>query len=203
MREEHIYFNNGTDVLEGLYAVSAGTVGAVISHPHPLHGGDMRNSVVEILAATISNVGLATLRFNFRGVGKSGGAYDKGNGEKADVLAAISFMETKGIRDVITVGYSFGAWVNADVIPQNAILPAIFVSPPVDLFPFDLQTLRGRIGLIVSGDRDPFCPVERLKNVAGELNCRLEFISGADHFFRGEEDNLATCVGRYVLGAVS
>lgn len=203
MREQHILFNNGDNVLEGLYAASQGTMGAVISHPHPLYGGDMRNSVVEVLADTLSGAGLATLRFNFRGVGQSGGAYDDGNGEKSDVLAAVYFLGTQDIRDIIPVGYSFGAWVTAGIIPQKDMLPAIFVSPPVDLFPFDLQALRGRIGLILCGDRDSFCPAERLKMVAAELNCHLEFVSGADHFFQGKEADLASHIERFALRTVS
>jgi alpha/beta superfamily hydrolase len=198
MREQHIFFNHAAIPLEGLYAVSQGTLGAVISHPHPLHGGDMNNSVIEILAETISANGIATLRFNFRGVGRSKGVYNEGNGEKADVLAAVSFLEMQGIRDIFSVGYSFGAWVNAGIITQKDMLPGILISPPFDLFPFSIQTLRGKIGLIICGDRDPFCPAENLKKVASELKCRLELVADSDHFFKGKEMNLATCINRFL-----
>lgn len=202
MREQHIFFNQGAALLEGFYAASEGSTGAVISHPHPLYGGDMRNSVVQILAETLSANGIATLRFNFRGVGRSEGVYDEGKGERTDVLAAISFMEMQGIRNTIPVGYSFGAWVNAGIIPKQGLLPALFVSPPFGLFAFSIQTLRDRIGLIVCGDRDPYCPVEKLKTTAAELNSPLELVTDADHFFQGKEENLALCIDRFLLQAL-
>lgn len=183
--------------IEGLHARSPGAVGAVISHPHPLMGGDMGNAVVEILTDTLFAAGMSTLRFNFRGVGGSEGSFDDGRGEREDLLAALSFMEGEGVREILTAGYSFGAWVNAAVLDRRNLLPALFVSPPVDLLGFDFRPLRGKVGLIVCGERDPCCPVEKIRDIAAGLSCRLEIIPGADHFFQSRENGLAECVGDY------
>jgi alpha/beta superfamily hydrolase len=174
-------------------------MGAVISHPHPLMGGDMSNSIVETLAETLFAGGISTLRFNFRGVGKSSGTFDDGRGEQDDVLAAVSFMEEQGIREILLAGYSFGAWVNANILNRRNLLPALFVSPPINLFSFDFQTLRGKAGLIICGDQDPYCPTERIKSVAAEVACRLDIIPDADHFFQSRENDLAACVNNFAM----
>ena len=199
MKEEKVIFGQGNIRLEGLYANSGGAVGAVISHPHPLMGGDMSNPIVETLAETFFVAGISTLRFNFRGVGKSTGTFDDGRGEQEDVLAAVSFMEEQGVREVLLAGYSFGAWVNAGILSRRKLLPALFISPPINLFNFDVQALRGKVGLIVTGDRDPYCPTEKIKIVAAELDCRLHIIPDADHFFQSRENDLAACINDFAM----
>jgi alpha/beta superfamily hydrolase len=196
MEEKEVFFGKGNIRLEGLYANSGGAVGAVISHPHPLMGGNMDNSIVETLTETLFAGGISSLRFNFRGVGRSTGTFDDGRGEQDDVLAAVSFMEEQGIRNVLPAGYSFGAWVNAGILNQRNLLPAVFVSPPINLFSFDFQTLQGKVGLIVCGDQDPYCPTDTIKSVAAKLACRLEIIPNADHFFQLRENDLATCINK-------
>ena len=199
MEEKKVFFGQGNIRLEGLYANAGGAMGAVVSHPHPLMGGDMGNSIVETLAETLFAGGISTLRFNFRGVGKSTGSFDDGRGEQDDVLAAVSFMEEQGIREILLAGYSFGAWVNAGILNRRNLLPALFVSPPINLFYFDFQTLRGKAGLIVCGDHDPYCPTERIKGVAAELACRLDIIPDADHFFQSRENDLAECISDFAM----
>ncbi len=198
MEEKKVFFGPEDVRLEGLYANSGGAVGAVVSHPHPLRGGDMNNPIVDILAKAFFATGISTLRFNFRGIGKSSGTHDAGRGEQDDVLAAISFMEEQGMREIMLAGYSFGAWVSAGILNQRNLLPAVFVSPPVDLFSFDLTTLRGKVGIIICGDRDKYCPTDRIKIVAAELACRLDIIPGADHFFQSRENDFAACVKDYM-----
>lgn len=199
MEEGKVFFGQGNIRLEGLYANSGGAMGAVITHPHPLMGGDMNNSIVEILAETLFAGGISTLRFNFRGVGKSTGTFDDGRGEQDDVLAALSFMEEQGIREILLAGYSFGAWVNASIINRRNLLPALFVSPPINLLSFDFQTLRGKAGLIICGDQDPYCPTEKIKSVAAEIACRLDIIPDADHFFQSRENDLAACINDFAM----
>ncbi len=194
MKEQRIWIGTGDIRLEGLYAPSGGAAGAVISHPHPLMGGAMDNPVVEILAETLNAGGISTLRFNFRGVGMSTGSFDEGRGEQEDLLAAITFMEEQGIREILPAGYSFGAWVIAGVLNRRDLLPALFVSPPINLLRFEFQTLRGKVGLIICGDRDRFCPLEGIKDAAAELSSRLDVIPDEDHFFRSGRQDLAACI---------
>ena len=191
MTEERVFFGEGQVRLEGLFAAAGGTRGAVISHPHSLMGGDMWNPVVETVAQALFASGISTLRFNFRGAGGSGGRFDEGRGEQEDLLSAIAFLEDRGLKEILPAGYSFGAWVTAGVLGRRALAPALFVAPPIELFPFDMETLQGRVGLIVCGDRDPYCPADGVRIMAAALSCRLEFIPGADHFFLSRETDLA------------
>lgn len=194
MDEQKIFFGKENIRLEGLYAPSGGILAAVISHPHPLMGGEMGNPVVEILSETLFASGISTLRFNFRGVGRSTGRFDEGRGEQDDLLAAVTFLEEKGIREILPAGYSFGAWVAAGVLNRRNLLPAIFVSPPINLLRFAFQALRGRVGLIICGDQDQFCPLDRIRIVAAELSCHLDIIPDTDHFFLSREQDLAACI---------
>jgi uncharacterized protein len=197
MNEERVFFREGHVRLEGLYAYSGGIRGAVISHPHSLMGGDMWNPVVETVTQALFSAGFSTLRFNFRGVGESGGIFDEGRGEQEDLLTALTFLEDRGLKEILPAGYSFGAWVNAGVIGRRALAPALFVAPPIDLFPFDLKTLKNRVGLIICGDRDPYCPVDGVRIMATTISCRLELIPGADHFFMTRETELADCIATF------
>jgi uncharacterized protein len=199
MNENKVFFGQGNILLEGLYANPSGAMGAVISHPHPLMGGDMTNTIVEIMTETLFANGMSTLRFNFRGVGKSTGTFDNGRGEQDDVLAAVSFIEGQGIREILPAAYSFGVWVTADVLQRRNFLPALFVSPPIDFFNFDIQALRGKVGLIICGDKDQYCPAEKIRGVAAELGCGLDIISDADHFFQLRENEVVTSVNNFAM----
>jgi alpha/beta superfamily hydrolase len=199
MEEKKVFFGQGNIRLEGLYTNSDETIGAVISHPHPLMGGDMSNSIVETLAETLFTACFSTLRFNFRGVGKSTGTFDDGQGEQNDVLTAVSFMEAQGIQDILLAGYSFGAWVNANILNQRDLLPALFVSPPINLLSFDFPALRGKVGLIICGDQDPYCPIENIKSIAVDLACHLDIIPGADHFLQSQESDFAACIKDFAM----
>jgi uncharacterized protein len=198
MKEERVFFGEDSIYLEGLYTAASGTRGAVISHPHPLMGGDMRNPVVETVTQALFAAGNSTLRFNFRGVGGSAGRFDDGRGEQEDLLAAIAFLEERGLKEILPVGYSFGAWITAGVIGRYALAPAIFVAPPIELFPFDPENMRGRVGSIICGDCDPYCPPDRIRIIATALSCRLVLIPGADHFFLSHQKDLAACIGNFV-----
>ncbi len=197
--ERPVFFSQGAASIEGLHTAVQGTMGAVISHPHPLMGGDMRNPVVETLTESLAAGGLSTLRFNFRGVGMSEGVFDGGRGEQYDVLAAIAYLERQGIREIVLAGYSFGAWVNAKVILQRNLLPALLVSPPINLFPLNFELLRERIGLMICGDQDPYCPLDVARSGAAQTSCLLEIIPDADHFLIGKDADLAARIDAFVM----
>jgi uncharacterized protein len=197
--EQPVFFGQGAPRLEGLYTAAQGTRGAVISHPHPQMGGDMRNPVVEILTESLFVGGFSTLRFNFRGVGMSEGGFDEGRGEQEDVLTAVTYLEQQGIQEVILAGYSFGAWVNSGVILRRNLLPAVMVSPPINLFPFNFAPLRGKVGLVICGDRDPYCALDEARNATAQASCLLEIIPDLDHFLSGGEVELAARIHAFVL----
>ncbi|MCP3933321.1 MAG: alpha/beta fold hydrolase, partial [Bacteroidetes bacterium] len=135
--EEKVFFNVENFQLEGLLKKGNGGYGIIVFHPHPLYGGDMLSPVVESISLVLQRRGLTTLRFNFRGSGKSGGSYDNGIGEQRDALAAIEFLQNQGISKICLVGYSFGAWVLALVSQYPKIVTSIiYVAPPVALLDF-------------------------------------------------------------------
>lgn len=199
MKEEHVFFTAGGIRLEGLYAESAGNRGCVISHPHPEMGGDMRNNVVDALVSAFSSKGFSTLRFNFRGVGKSEGIYDGGNAEQEDVIGAVKFLADKEKSEIVLAGYSFGAWITTKVIARHDMFSdIILVSPPIDFMKFDFTGLEGKIGLIICGDRDQFCKMERLTSIVNRIKCRMESVKGADHFYFGRESDIVEHLNQYV-----
>jgi uncharacterized protein len=202
MKEERVFFREDQVRLEGLFAVAGGTKGAVISHPHSLMGGDMWNPVVATIAQVLFDAGISTLRFNFRGVGGSGGQFDEGRAEQEDLLSAFAFLEDRGVKEILPAGYSFGAWVTAGVLGCRTLAPALFVAPPIEMFSFDLEALKGRVGLIICGDRDPYCPAKGVRLMATALSCRLEFITDADHFFMSRETDLADRIATFARNGV-
>ena len=200
MNEERIFFKSGKFSIQGLYASSDGGKGVVITHPHPQMGGSMRNNVMDALVSTFYQNGFSILRFNFRGVGLSEGVYDNGIGEREDVEGAIAFLAEKGKKDMFLTGYSFGAWVNTRLIAdQDSLSDTIMISPPIDFVEFDFSGLEGKVGLVVCGDRDQFCPIARLRGITEEIGCRLEIVDGADHFYFGSEDGISSYLNDYLV----
>ncbi len=191
--EKQINFESEKFALEGLFYRGSSDQSVVITHPHPLYGGDMNNYVVTAVTEAYQQIGHSTLRFNFRGVGGSQGRYSDGIGEQNDVAAAIAFLETCGVATVDLAGYSFGAWVNACWISQkSAVRRMVMVSPPVAFIDFkgikDLDCLR----LVVTGDSDDIAPAAMIQKYLPDWNptARLEIIKGADHFYSGHIEHL-------------
>lgn len=159
----------------------------------------MESNVVCALVSTFHNHGHATLRFNFRGVGRSEGCFDDGVGEQDDVKGAIAFLKQRGSDNVVLAGYSFGAWVNSRIIEgYDGLSDFVMISPPIDFLPFDFSHLAGKCSLIICGDRDQFCPLHSLDKIVGQLGCRLDVIRGADHFYFGYEQEIQDRIGDYL-----
>ena len=190
-------------VLEARLAVpSSAQGGIVVCHPHPLYGGDMENPVVVRIAEVCGDLGLATLRFNFRGVGHSGGAHDGGAGEQRDVEAALTRLASLvgAGRPLGLAGYSFGATVAAGHAPRQAGLAGlVLVAPPlarVDNGQFTVLTAFGARLLLVAGTHDEICPVNALTRLGEALpDARLDVIDGANHSFFGKLFPLGEAVG--------
>lgn len=195
MNEERVFFPSGGIQLEGLLSNQEALSvkgGVVFCHPHPQFGGDMYNRVIHIAVETAQQEGFSTLRFNFRGVGKSGGNYSEGIGEKEDVSAAIEFLHLN-LKDknspLLLVGYSFGAWTGIPVATKDPrVKGVVAISPPLELYDFDfMKGYQGNKWVIV-GDRDEWCPAMRLRDWFQQLDepKSLSFIQGADHFYSFE-----------------
>ncbi len=182
--EETIRFRSGSGELEGCLGVPDGAAnGAVVCHPHPAYGGDMNNDVVVAVADALRAAGMATLRFNFRGVGASGGSFDGGRGECDDARAALAALGAR-VRGGVPalVGYSFGALIALAVADGTTRLVA--VAPPLALA--DSPVAAAAATLVVAGDRDSFCPLAALNTATARWpRTRVVVVEGADHFFAG------------------
>jgi len=201
MVEEKITFRSDTIQIEGLLCVQDGERGAVITHPHPLYGGSMYNQVVEVLIATYQEGGFSTLRFNFRGVGSSGGQYDQGDGEAEDVRSALRYLGERGKSEVDLAGYSFGAWVNAKIMDSEPLVKRmIMVSPPVAFLEFSSSIQSPKLRAVVAGDRDEIAPAHSIRNLVARWNptAHFEVIKGADHFYLGRIDALHAALSRAI-----
>ncbi len=184
--EEHIFFDSKNIQLEGMINSSLTDKGVVITHPHPQYGGDMYNHVVTLITHVLKNKGYTTLRFNFRGVGKSQGKYDNGNGEQQDVVSAINYLAGIGIKQIDLAGYSFGAWINALVAGNNPVIKrTLMVSPPVAFVDFSPVASIKSLKLVVTGSNDDVAPVELINKSVQVWNpaAKIKIIDGADHFY--------------------
>lgn len=167
--------------------------GAAICHPHPLYGGDMDNPVVVRLAEVCGDLGLATLRFNFRGTGGSTGTHDNGAGERHDVQAALGRVASLvgAQHPLLLAGYSFGAAVAATVAPERADLAGVvLVAPPlarVDPEGFAGLDRFGERLLIIAGSNDEICPARALGRLRQATpRATIHVIEAANHFFFGK-----------------
>lgn len=174
--------------LEALAYTPATPAGAaLLLHPHPLFGGNLHNKVVFAAQRVCAELALATLRFNFRGVGASAGAYDDGQGEQEDIRAGLAHLAAAlPGRPLYLVGFSFGAWLALRVGSARADIAGIAaLGTPIDWGELDFLERSGVPTLFIHGDRDQYCDpaalAARYPRFAPPK--RLEWIAGADHFF--------------------
>ena len=174
----------------------------IITHPHPLYGGNMDNSVVMSIEKAFFNRGFTTLRFNFRGTCNSTGMFDDGNGEQDDVLAALAFLkQKKGFERILLAGYSFGAKITAKLVAEGCdIDDHIMVSPPVGFMSFDDIESMPHTGLIVSGDNDEFAPSSLIQDhiTRWGIKVKYEIVKDCDHFYSNNLDKLENIIELYL-----
>ncbi|MDT8380308.1 MAG: alpha/beta hydrolase [Desulfotignum sp.] len=186
--ESAVIIQNQTIRLQARLSEGSGKRGVVITHPHPLYGGNMDNPVVLRTAAAFAQKGITTLRFNFRGTGGSTGMYDNCQGEQSDVRAALEFMKDKGCESLYLAGYSFGSRVNASVVAGGYdVLDHIMISPPVAFMSFDDIVKLPSTGLILTGQDDDIAPPDKIRIHIDrwQITPRFEIIPGCDHFYSG------------------
>lgn len=190
--------------LEGALLRPAGVEVApavVVCHPHPQRGGDMHNNVVVAIESGLVAAGVAALPFNFRGVGGSGGAYEGGIGERADVLAAVRCAADRSEVDATRLGlagYSFGALMAAAVAAgaTPAVRALLLVSPPLRDDTVLAQLARLEIPvLLLAGSEDAACPSGRLTEITALPHVEVVVAQGVDHFWWGREMFVAQRAG--------
>ncbi len=178
-------------ILENLSSAPKGIM--IVCHPHPLHGGTMQNKVVHTLARTGQALGLATLRFNYRGVEKSAGEYAEGVGETEDLLAIIDWLDEQfPAIPIWLAGFSFGAYVAMCASNRRHIEQLITVAPAVNLLRFEGIEQPNCPWLLLMGDADEIVPFETVLNWIDKLETAPEtvYFERTSHFFHGQLINL-------------
>lgn len=202
-----ITFPCGDLVLEGILHLPDGDgpfPAVVVCHPHPRYGGDMHNNVVMAAVAGLQSRGVAALRFNFRGTGRSAGSHTGGAQETDDVRAALAVLAGRPEIDAARLGlagYSFGAAMALRAAASASITGLALVSLPASLAPnavAALAAIRCPV-LLLSGDSDSFCPLEELEAIAEEAggHVTLRSVDGTDHFWWGRDEVLSGALGGF------
>jgi uncharacterized protein len=181
------------------------SIAAVVCHPHPLFGGTMHNKVVFQAAKALDSLGIAVLRFNFRGAGLSEGAHDKGISEVDDVRAALEFMAGEfAVTPLLVAGFSFGCWVGLRAGCEDArVEKLIGIGAPVNSSDFSYLSKCTKPKLFVHGGNDEFGDVERVRRMVASLpgENELTVVDGVDHFFTGRIEELGQAVRDWLEAA--
>ncbi len=162
---------------------------AVVCHPHPLYGGTMDNKVVVTLARAYAELGIPTLRFNFRGTGNSGGEHDEGIGEAGDLRAAAAWLrEHSGAQRLLLAGFSFGSGVVSNVCRDlEGVAHALLVAPPVGRYNFAEATTFPCPVAVVMGDQDELVDPDSVYHWVGTVEPSPDLLRFPEstHFFHG------------------
>ena len=204
-----VIFNGPDGRLEGRYYHSSDDAApiALILHPHPKQGGTMNNRVVFDVYQTFVRRGFSTLRFNFRGVGRSQGEYDEGMGELSDAAAALDWLQSQNpdAAQCWISGFSFGAWICMQLLMRRPEIDSfIALAPPADKYDFTFLAPCPASGLFVHGAQDTMVPKESVEALAQKLQAQkritidYKIIEGANHFFHDKVNQLTTQVDSYL-----
>jgi len=169
----------------------------VVCHPHPLFGGTMDNKVTHTLARAMMECGAPTFRFNFRGVGASGGKFDNGRGEADDLAAVVAEGRRRFPSAGLWLGgFSFGAFVALRGAQAAAPVKLVAVAPPVARFELGTVVNPDCDWMLAQGDEDDVVPAAAVLAWAAEQprKPRLHVLAGAGHFFHGKLHELKPLV---------
>jgi hypothetical protein len=171
---------------------------AVFAHPHPLHGGTMHTKAVYQASKALARIGVAVLRFNFRGVGRSVGVFDAGPGEMDDFRSGLDFMaERYPNLPIWAAGFSFGSWIALRIGADDARVELLLgVAPPVDSYDFEPVKRSDKPKFIIHGERDELVPLKDIRRFYAELSepKELAVIDAADHLFDGKTSEVGEAI---------
>jgi len=180
---------------------------ALILHPEPNRGGNMNNRVSLAMYKNFQDRGFHVMRFNFRGVGRSKGVYNNGEGELSDAATALDWIEAQcpNARSCWIAGFSFGAWIGMQLMMRRPEVQGfVAVTPPAADKDFTFLAPCPSSGVILHGEADTVVPpeavsrlVERIQTQRG-VKIDLRFIDDANHFFTSHLDDLMEEIGNYL-----
>ena len=197
--------------LEAKYYKSKKTTSpiALVLHPHPQYGGTMNNKVVVQTFHTFVENDFSVCRVNFRGVGKSDGDFDNGQGELADAAAALDWLERENFDNsqCWISGFSFGSLIAMQLLMRRPeVNRFIAISPQPNVYDFSFLSPCPTSGLIVYGKKDELVPEESLLNLKKRLNMQKSIevkfnqITEANHFYKNKENELSSVIESYIKG---
>lgn len=180
---------------------------ALMLHPHPQHGGTMNNKVIYAAYHAFARKGFSVLRFNFRGVGRSQGRFDRGEGELSDAAAALDWLQTYNPNATACwiAGFSFGAWIGMQLLMRRPEISGfISIAPPANLYDFSFLAPCPASGLVLQGDVDDVVPAESVGKLVHKLSNQRDIeidyrlIPGANHFFHDRLDELTAELDQFI-----
>lgn len=182
---------------------------ALIAHPHPLYGGTFENKVVQTLAKTFVELGCVAIRPNFRGIGKSEGEHDHGNGETEDLIKVLQWaQEEYGDLPVVLAGFSFGGFVQLRVFQRVGSIKLVLVAPAVGRLKeipgdYDFEGDVPSSTLLIHGSEDEVVPLTSVVDWAKSKNLPIVLFPGAGHFFHGKLTELKNVIIRDCINLFS
>ena len=180
---------------------------ALILHPHPQYGGNMNNRVTYALHYAFRDLGFTVLRFNFRGVGRSQGCFDQGQGELSDAAAALDYMQVHNpnARGCWVAGFSFGAWIGMQLLMRRPEISGfVSVAPPANMYDFSFLAPCPSSGLIINGEVDRIVPMTDVTGLVTKLQAQKGIqvthrtVPEANHFFEKGLEEMIDVVKGYV-----
>ena len=194
------------------HVAESGAPMALLLHPHPEHGGSMHNKVVYALFQAFVKRNFSTMRFNFRGVGRSQGVYDGGEGELCDAAAALDWLQTYNPNSNVcwVAGFSFGAWIAMQLLMRRPEISGfISLAPPANTHDFSFLAPCPSSGLVLHGTKDDVVPEEAVDKLVAKISSQRNIeidhgtIDGADHFFNNKHEDLVGHVNDYLDEAMA
>ncbi len=217
-----VIFNGPDGRLEGRYQHNRDPNApiALMLHPHPQHSGTMNNKVVYSMYQAFARRGFSVLRFNFRGVGRSQGSYDRGEGELSDAASALDWLQTynQNAGACWIAGFSFGAWIGMQLLMRRPEISGfVSISPPANLYDFSFLAPCPSSGLVIHGEMDELVPEPAVAKLVEKLghqrNLEIDYrvIPGASHFYHENmedlighlDDYLSKVLGRQTTAAAA
>ena len=209
-----IFIPSSSGRIEGRYFKNQkeGSPIAIILHPHPQYGGTMNNRIVQETYNIFIKNGFSVLKFNFRGVGKSDGTFDNGQGELSDAAAALDWIEKEnpGYGQCWVSGFSFGALICMQLIMRRPeVNKFITISPQPNLYDFTFLSPCPISGIVIYGKNDELVQIDSILNLKKRLsmqkNIDIEFnaINNANHFYKDKEKELSSIVKNYIKNKTS
>ena len=180
---------------------------AIILHPHPQFGGTMNHPIIYQLYYAFVHRGFSALRFNFRGVGRSQGSFDHGQGELSDAAAALDWAQTINpeAKSCWIAGFSFGAWIGMQLLMRRPEIEGfISICPPANLYDFSFLAPCPASGIFIQGAADTVVQPSSVQKLVDKLRTQRhitihhEEIPRANHFFENETDELMASVDNYL-----